>query len=149
MRIEIDMNAVNQDTLVDFCNNLQELTGCHIEIKELYILEVDDPKVAAVLQTLCGGNNHRPVETGMKTKKEKHGKASRQKIYYTIIDGPRAGQKLIGTSIAKVIKAGNLSVGTKVNHPKKGMLQVVGVMPDLYLASISSSSKENENAETA
>jgi len=46
-------------------------------------------------------------------------------ILYEIMDGPKAGAKYRGPSIALMMKAGNLAAGTHLRHPERGNLVVV------------------------
>jgi hypothetical protein len=135
MRIEIDMNKVQEDTLVELILTLENaIPGCHVKSQEVYVLECNDAKATAILQSLFGGNSHQAVETVEKkkeTKKPGRGKYTRQSLI-KILSGPRAGEKITGKALDKILRDHLLEPKTHIRHPQRGeMVIVADVNPDV------------------
>ena len=137
MKIEIDFNKVEQDTLAEFIEALKNARpGCRIELREVYVLEVDDMKAASILQSLFGGNGHQEVEEDRGPRTEDRGQSKEDGTgrreagkksnrphspsLFTILTGPRAGEKIEGAALRQDLKHHRLEPGDRISHPQKG-----------------------------
>lgn len=129
MRVEIDFKNVQEDTLAELCIALENaIPGCQIKSQEFYVLEVNNPKAAAILQSVFGGNSTQAAETDKKAKKpgkEKPKRASPKLLRYTFLTDVRSGQTITGGALGRMLKAGNLVSGTCLSHPERGELIAV------------------------
>jgi hypothetical protein len=115
MRIEIDMANVKEDSLTEFIVSLENvIPGCKVEIREVFYLDVDDPKAAAILQSLFGG----------KVEKKEGEKKHRKHFHYTVLTGPLVGREITPQTFKKMFKNGEIAAGTVVKHPTMGELVV-------------------------
>jgi hypothetical protein len=111
--------------------------GIRIEVTEVFDLVVEDERQAVALKALFGSNGKtekvaikprgtRQKKTQAADKPEKQvEKKTRTDVLYEILNGPKAGEKYRGPSIALMMKAGNLAAGTALSHPIRGKLIVV------------------------
>ena len=108
MQVQIDSSNVQEDTLAEFITALENARpGCHIECKEVYVLEVDDPKASQAAKA--------------KKAAKKYGKQALIKI----LNGPRAGEEITGIRLSVDLKNHSLDPRTHILHPKKGELIIV------------------------
>jgi hypothetical protein len=132
VKVAISSKSVKEVELSKFCNALQEATGCHITINQIFDVEVDDPEMAAVLQAVYGDNNRKPLieKPAEKTKATTRQHHTRQDLRYQFVSGPQSnlhGKEFTAASVSKMLKAGSLAVDTHLNHPEKGEVVVVSV----------------------
>jgi hypothetical protein len=120
-KIIIKQENVDDSTLDDFIQALEKATGCTIKWSTVYELEVDDPKAAAILQTVFSDNGEVKKKKAMKEAKTKGSKAGRVvKNKWTVLSGIHAGEVLVTQKVNKAIACGALDPGTKLSHPKLG-----------------------------
>jgi hypothetical protein len=132
-KIVLRQENVDEGTLDNFIRALEEATGCKVKWSQVYELEVDDPKAAAILQTVFDNNGDkapaRPAKanfrdpSGAKEAKSKGGKAGRVvKNKWQVISGEHhVGEELVTQKVNKMAKTGELTAGTRLIHPKLGV----------------------------
>lgn len=122
-KIIIKQENVDDSTLDDFIQALEKATGCTIKWSTVYELEVDDPKAAAILQTVFSGNGEVKKKKVVKEAKTKGGKAGRVvKNKWQVLNGEHhVGEELVTQQVNKMAKSGELSAGSQLIHPKLGM----------------------------
>ena len=127
MQVQIDSSNVQEDTLAEFITALENARpGCHIECKEVYVLEVDDPKAASILQSLFGANGHPEApKASQAAKAKKAAKKYGKQALIKILNGPRAGEEITGIRLSADLKNHSLDPRTHILHPKKGELIIV------------------------
>jgi hypothetical protein len=126
MKVTIDRKNVQEDTLAEVIIALEHaVPGCAIEMQEIYNLEISNATVAAILQTLFGGNGYSETVPAGKATKAAREKKSRNDAQYEVMSGPFVGRQLKGAGLAKMIKTGKLYDGTKLRHPTKGNLVLI------------------------
>lgn len=134
-KIVLKQENVDEGTLDNFIRALEEATGCTVKWNQVYELEVDDPKAAAILQTVFGDNGKVPRSergegkktaksrdlSGAKEAKAKGGKAGRKvSNKWTVLTGLHAGEVLVTQRVNKMAARGELHAGDQLSHPKLG-----------------------------
>jgi hypothetical protein len=137
-----------EDDFEEFSDALEKMTSSKVTRHIMYTLEIEDEKMAQCVKvffgTLKGLKKPVPGKAAPKVEKVKVEKKPedwrtmpREQHFYTILDGPEAGKKLIGAGINKLLKYGKLTAGTHVSHPKRGNFEVaVDGDNGLYLAPV-------------
>jgi hypothetical protein len=125
-KIVLDANNFDRMILDDFIQALEKATGSHVITKAVIEVTCDDPKAAAIIQTVFGGNGQVAIARQQKEKKTENtekpaGMKTRIDIPYKVLDGPQAGMKVKGGPLSRMIKAGSLGANTHLQHPDKGL----------------------------
>lgn len=127
--INVDKKNVDESALVGFIESLEEITGCHVDIGEYYVLKVDDPKTAAIIRTVFDGNGMKPVQDKRHEPAKvakKGGKSGRVvKNKWQVLKGPaHVGEVMTTQQINRMIKIGELAEGTLLLSMKRGPMLV-------------------------
>ena len=145
MRILIDQTKVEEDILLDLIESLKNATGCHVEVEPLWVLEVDDPKVAAILSTVFSGRKEAQTEPSKAEKVAKKRVAVEPRMTVTpepfikpnlgkhhdrsatieILNGTRRDESMKHPAFNKLLRNHDIAVGTFIRHSSKGTLTVI------------------------
>jgi hypothetical protein len=121
-KITVRQENVDEYVLDDLILALEKATGCKIKWSTVYEVETDDPKVAAILQTVFSGNENNKKKPAAKETKINGGKAGRVvKNKWNVLTGIHAGEVLVTQKVNKMIKTGDLAPGTRLDNPKLGV----------------------------
>jgi hypothetical protein len=136
------------DDFEEFALAIEKITGGKAKVSTMYALEIEDPKIARCVTVFIGTLKHlkkpAPAKPAQKAKEEKKVEKGpkewrnkpRKQILYTFIDGERAGVEVRGPVLHLMIKQGKISDGTRLSHPKKGELMVVGNGANAHLVQV-------------
>lgn len=130
-KIVLKQENVDEGTLDNFIRALEEATGCTVKWNQVYELEVDDPKAAAILQTVFSDNGDKALAKTAKAKsrdlsgaKEARAKGGRTRRVvsnkWTVLTGLHAGEVLVTQRVNKMAARGELHAGDQLRHPKLG-----------------------------
>jgi hypothetical protein len=123
MEIKLDCKKVDEDQLTELIIALEHITGCRVEVSEVFVLQVNDPEVAAILQTVFSGDHQQPESPKDQPKKKgkiQRAQRPRSDVRYEVLNGPYQGKHLMGTGLSKMLKAHTIPPGTNLHHPEKG-----------------------------
>lgn len=124
-KIVLKQENVDEGTLDNFIRALEEATGCTVKWNQVYELEVDAPKAAAILQTVFDSHGDKAPAKPAKAKKAKGegGKAGRVvKNKWQVMSGDiHRGETLTTQKVNKMARTGELHAGTQLHHPKLGV----------------------------
>jgi hypothetical protein len=121
-KITVRQENVDEYVLDDLIQALEKATGCKIKWSTVYEIETEDPKVAAILQTVFSGNGDaKKPEAKAAKEAKKGGKAGRVvSNKWTVMTGPLAGEVLVTQKVNRMAASGELHTGDQVRHPKLG-----------------------------
>jgi hypothetical protein len=141
MQITIDSKKVELKTLTDFITAFTNAKpGFKVEMREVYMLETDNPMTAAILQTVFGGNGLLVNKEVTKAKNlgdsSRRGsrerleaaltkKKTRVDLRYKLLTGEQAGILVTPGTVGILLKMHRLKVGDRLMHPVKGEFEVV------------------------
>jgi hypothetical protein len=126
-KIILKAENIDETRLGHFIEALEESMEVTIKWSQVFELEMDDPKAAAILQTVFGGNEHAKAEEkpGRKAKvqdgRKKIGQRPRD---WTVLTGEQKGATFASQGLARIVKAGKLD-GAVLNHSQKGQFEVL------------------------
>lgn len=124
----LDGQVKDMEALAMCVEGIGRLTGAAITMSHQVIISTENVPAYFALRDLL---KVKPVKTGKMDRSAEvklplpGEKKQRQDVLYEILDGPKAGAKYRGPSIALMMKAGNLAAGTHLRHPERGNLIVV------------------------